>query len=55
MRTKLVCNRYFPDPPGIGGLPKPPLPKGGGLAKPNRGDSVAKATDLFTIHYSLFT
>ena len=19
MRTKLVCNRYFPDPPGIGG------------------------------------
>ena len=20
-RTKLVCNRYFPDPPGIGGLP----------------------------------
>ena len=21
MRTKLVCNRYFPDPPGIGGLP----------------------------------
>ena len=39
--------------PGIGGLPKPPLPKGGGLAKPNRGDSAAKATDLFTIHSSL--
>ena len=32
-----------------------PLVKGGCLGLPRRGDSVAKATDLFTIHSSLFT
>ena len=35
-----------------GAATKPPLPKGGGLAKPNRGDSPGWATDLFTIHSS---
>ena len=38
--------------------PKPPLPKGGGLAKPNRGDSAGKACGtsyLFPLHYSLKT
>ena len=34
---------------------KAPLAKGGCLGLPRRGDSVAKATDLFTIHSSLFT
>ena len=36
---QLSTNRYFPDPPGIGGLPKPPLPKGGASATPRRGDN----------------
>ena len=43
-----------PPKPGNGGLPKPPLPKGGASATPRRGDSVAKATDFFPIPYSLF-
>ena len=34
---------------------KAPLVKGGCLGLPRRGDSVAKATDLFTIPSSLFT
>ena len=33
----------------------PPGHCGGASATPRRGDSVAKATDLFTIHSSLFT
>ena len=54
MRTKLVCNRYFPDPPGIVSAvvveaqTKAPLAKGGCLGLPRRGDSVAKATELLT-------
>ena len=43
-----------PPVPGIGGLPKAPLAKGGCLGLPRRGDSVAKATDFFPIPYSLF-
>ncbi len=35
--------------------PKPPWPLWGCLGLPRRGDSVAKATDLFTIPSSLFT
>ena len=35
-----------------GAATKPPLPKGGASATPRRGDSAAKATELFT--YSLF-
>ena len=38
-----------------GAQTKAPLVKGGCLGLPRRGDSVAKATDLFTIHSSLFT
>ena len=41
-----------------GAAMKPPLPKGGGLAKPNRGDSAGKACGtsyLFPLHYSLKT
>ena len=38
----LFTLHYSLKTPGIGGLPKPTLPKGGGLAKPNRGDSTER-------------
>ena len=38
-----------------GSAPKPPLSKGGGLAKPNRGDTQALPGYFFPNHSSLFT
>ena len=51
--------RFLPAPFSKGAFgvhrPKPPLSKGGGLAKPNRGDTQAPPGYFFPNHSSLFT
>ena len=60
MRTKLVCNRYFPDPPG-NVTEQNGERKHGHCARidsggtPPRPVSAACPPNLFTIHSSLFT
>ena len=53
---RLSATRYFPDPPGIGGLPKAPLAKGGCLGTAEAGGFRRQSLRNFLpIPSSLFT